>query len=175
MKLRLSLLGMNETIKNLKDVGIVIEKDFSIELVDNAYAIRDKAKEILEGKTNPMYSTGKLRDSIRADILDKDRVSIGPDMREVPYAEWVEFGHWMTGPWVAKSGKKIIAKGNKGARWWEGHHYMEGAWLEISPTIIPKIAKSLEQKLNSFARTKTNQLRNIRTGGYSKGKSLIKL
>ena len=167
MKFQLSLVGMNETIKNLNDFEIVIEKAHTEELVDIAYTIRDRAKEILEGKTNPIYSIGKLRNSIKANTLDKDRVSIGPDMREVNYAEWVEFGHYMTGGWTRKGSSK--------GRWWEGHHYMEEAWLEIFPTIIPKIAESLREVLNNFARTKTSRLRNIKTGTYTKAKSLIKL
>ena len=167
MKLGLSLQGINDTIKNLQDVGVVIEKDFSSELYNNLIEIRDKAKEILQGKVNPIYSTGKLRDSIEVNMLDKNRGTVGPDMRVAvnekgeSYAEWVEIGHYMTGGWVKK--------GNiKGARWWEGHHYMEGAWLEVSPKIIPKIAETLSVKMNSFARS-AKRTRHKTTGRFVAG------
>lgn len=179
MKLGLSLQGINDTIKNLNDVGIAINKDFSGELYNNLIEIRDKAKEILQGKVNPIYSTGKLRDSIEVNMLDKNRGTVGPDMRVAvnkkgeSYAEWVEFGHWMTGGFV-KKGTPVKVLKTKGAWWWEGHHYMEGAWLDVSPKIIPDIAKTLRETLNSFSRIKgKKQLRNINTEQFTKGKSLI--
>ena len=161
MKLGLSLQGINDTIKNLQEVGIIVEKDFTGGLIDNATKIRDKAKEILEGKTNPIYSTGKLKDSIEVNILDKNRITVGPDMRVAPYAEFVEIGHYMTGGWVKK--------GNiKGARWWEGHHYMEGAWLEVSPEITSKITETLNVKMNNFARS-AKRTRHKITGRFVEG------
>ena len=161
MKLGLTLQGINDTIKNLQVVGMVIEKDFTGELINNATRIRDRAKEILEGKTNPIYSTGKLKDSIKVNILDKNRITVGPDMRVAPYAEWVEIGHYMTGGWVKK--------GNiKGARRWKGYHYMEGAWLEVSPKIIPDIAKTISVKMNSFARS-AKRTRHKTTGRFVEG------
>jgi hypothetical protein len=164
VKLGLSLSGVNNSINNVKEILPIITEDFTGKLIDGAYAIKDKAKEILNSKVNPVptgYSTGKLSNSIKANILDKNRNSIGPDMREVPYAEWIEVGHYMTGGWVKK--------GNiKGARWWEGHHYMEGAWLEISPTIIPKIAETLNIKMNSFARS-VKRTRHKTTGRFVSG------
>ena len=161
MKVGLTLQGINDTIKNLQVVGMVIEKDFTSELINNATRIRDRAKEILEGKTNPIYSTGKLKDSIKVNILDKNRITVGPDMRVAPYAEFVEIGHYMTGGWVKK--------GNiKGARWWEGHHYMEGAWLEVSPEITSKITETLNVKMNNFARS-AKRTRHKTTGRFVSG------
>ena len=156
MKLGLSLSGVNESISNLQDMGVIITADFTSQLIQYGKQIRDRAKEILEGKTNPQYSTGKLRNSIEMKTTGQTgtvngvtalSISVGPDMRVAPYAEWVEFGHYMVGGWVAK-GQKV-----KGARWWPGHHYMEGAWLEISPNITKQIGDTLSVKLNDYART----------------------
>ena len=172
MKLGLSLKNVDTSLNNLKSAGVIIQSDFKTKLIDEGRKIRDRAKEILEGKVNPIYSTGKLRDSIKLNVtqetgawsgMETTNVSIGPDMREAPYAEWIEFGHYMTGGWHIK-GSKIP----KGARWWEGHHYMEGAWLEISPHISQQISDTMKLSLNSFDKSGKN-IRHRTTGRYVKG------
>ena len=162
MKLSLSLDGVNKSIANLQNMGVVIESDFTGSLIDNGKRLRDKAKEILEGKVNPIYSTGNLRNSIQVKVIDKDNVEVGPDMKIAPYAEWVEFGHYMTGGWNIKG--QVV----KGARWWEGHHYMEGAWLEISPTIAKQVSDTLNMTLENFAKG-AGRVRHKTTGRFVRG------
>jgi len=184
VKLGLSMSGVNDTIKVLGNIYGVSVDEMKKGLVKNVKEIRDKAKEILENKVSkdPRYSIGTLRDSIGVTSGNIETeygsqnvatgrwakkqskpfsVSVGPDMRKAPWADWVEIGHYMTGGWVKK--------GNiKGARWWEGHHYMEGAWLEVSPKIIPKIAETLSVKMNSFARS-AKRTRHKTTGRFVAG------
>lgn len=154
MKLGLSLNGVNASIANLKQAGLIIDSDFNGQLIENGKRLRDRAKEILRDKVNPVYSTGKLANSINMNVteetgawsgLKSTNISVGPDMRIAPYAEWVEIGHYMSVTWKTKENIKA-------ARWWEGHHYMEGAWLEISPTIIKDITDKVTISMNSFDR-----------------------
>jgi len=172
MKLGLSLSGVNKTLESLQKLGVEITSDFKLELIENGKQIRDKAKQILEGKTNPIYSTGKLRDSIEMNVGEETgawsgtkslNIPIGPDMRVAPYAEWVEFGHYMTGGWNT-SGKAV-----KGARWWNGHHYMEEAYLEVSPKISKQIADTINLKLNNFGRSASKRTRNLTSGRFVAG------
>lgn len=162
MKVGLSLSGVNASLASLRQAGVIIESDFTGQLIENGKLLRDKAKEILEGKVNPIYSTGNLRDSIELNVLSKDNITVGPDMRKAPYAEWVEFGHYMTGGWTIKGGNV------KGARWWEGHHYMENAWLEVSPNITKQVTDTLKVKLNSFAKG-AGRIRHQTTGRFVAG------
>lgn len=157
MKLGLSVQGSQGIITSLNGLAGAVGSDAVFELIKIGQEIRDKAKEILEGKTNPEYSTGKLRNSIKSTVVEQKggadeitsvSVSVGPDMREAPYAEWVEFGHYMTGGYVS-SGGKIAA----GTRWWEGHHYMEGAWTEISANITTRIKNTLSVSLNNYIKS----------------------
>jgi len=168
MKLELSLSEVDTTIANLQKAGFVIQSSFADQLVEAGKKLKDRAKEILDDKVNPIYSTGRLRDSIELNFGERTdawsgikslNITVGPDMRIAPYAEWVEFGHYMTGGWRAK--------GNiKGARWWEGHHYMEGAWLEISPEITKQIADTLKVKLNDFDFDRSAKRVRHRTTGH---------
>jgi len=167
MQLGISLSGQNDSLKNLNDISFIIKKDFTGELIENGKRLRDKAKEILEGKVNPIYSIGKLRDSIKMEVPDRNHITVGPDgsaknEKGQSYDEWVEFGHYMVGGWAEKGKLK------KGARWWEGHHYMEGAWLEISPHISQQISDTMKLSLNSFDKSGKN-IRHRTTGRYIKG------
>ena len=102
MKISLSISNVKETLKNLKEAGIVIKKDFQGELIEHGKSLRDQAKEILESesqmRTNKKYWTGNLKDSIKMNIIERDDevvgISVGPDMRVAPYAEWIEIGHF---------------------------------------------------------------------------------
>ena len=171
MKIGISLEGVNNSLANLRSAGVIVQSDFNGQLIENGKRLRDKAKEILEGKVNPIYSTGKLRDSIELNVtqqtgawsgIESTNISVGPDMRKAPYAEWVEIGHYMTGGWNIK-GNKV-----KGARWWKGHHYMEGAWLEISPNISKQITDTLKVKLNNFGKS-AKRTRHLTTGRFVAG------
>lgn len=165
MKTYLSLSGVNQTLDNLKQAGIIIPHNFKAELVKYGKDISKKAKEILEQKsairTNKQYWTGKLQKSIKVNILEREDemvgISVGPDMREAPYAEWVEIGHFVHGGWY----------GEKGA-WWEGYHYMEGAYAEIAPEIPDNISKTLKTVLNNFAQS-VGRIRHKRTGRFVSG------
>lgn len=169
MKIGLSLSGINATLKNLQDSGIVVKTNFNESLVESGKQLRDKAKEILTNKVNPVYSTGRLRDSINLNIGQETgawsgqeslNISVGPDMRIAPYAEWIEFGHYMVSGWSSKGTGK--------GEWWEGHHYMEGAWLEVSPTISKQVADTINIKLNNFARS-VQRTRHKKTGRFVGG------
>jgi len=168
MKLGLTLSGINQTIKNLEQAGIVIQKDFGNELLDKGKQIRDKSKEILEresaSRTSKRYWTGALKESIKVNVVRKERdnitgISVGPDMRRAPYAEWIEVGHFVVAG----------AFGTKMGNWWEGYHYMEGAYAELAPEIPQKIAKTLNISLTKFARTASKRTRHVKTGKFVGG------
>jgi hypothetical protein len=150
MKFTMSVKGMNESLQNLSKAGFAIETNFYNKLIDEARNLQRKAQEILNEVTNPIYSTGKLAASIEVNALDKGRISVGPNASKAPYAEWVEFGHYMTGG--ALQGSQTFAKGGKvqGARWWEGHHYMEKAWLQEGQSIPSKVADTLRVNLQHY-------------------------
>lgn len=166
MKLGLSLSGMNTTIKNLQDAGIVVEKNFKTELVEQGKRLRDKAKEILstqsQVRTSQRYWTGKLHDSIQLNITeergDMIGIRVGPDMRVAPYAEWVEIGHFLT------AGEFGMEQGG----WWEGYHYMEGAYTQLAPDIPSKIARTVTLALNKFGRS-AGRTRHRKTGKFVAG------
>ena len=83
-------------------------------------------------------------------------ISVGPDMRTAPYAEWLEIGHY-TG-----LGAKY------GGTWWEGYHYLEGAYAEIGPSIPKQIAKTLSVALNKFSMS-AGRIRHKTTGRFVAG------
>ncbi len=175
MKLGLSLQGVNQNLRSLTDMGVVIDHNFKTDLVEQGKKLRDKAKEILETKsqqrTDKRYWTGKLQEAIKLYVGELTTygykggtefepetrkslsISVGPDMRVAPYAEWVEIGHY-------KSTSKD---------WWEGYHYMEGAYVEVAPEISSNIAKTLKVTLNRFARTANQRTQNLKTGRITSG------
>ena len=167
----LSLSGINQTIKNLQEAEIIIKKDFKAELIDQGKELRDKAKEILaresQRRTSQKYWTGKLHDSIKMTITKEWKwktgesmsISVGPDMRVAPYAEWIEIGHFLV------SG----AFGQERGRWWEGYHYMEGAYVELAPEIPTKIGETLKVSLSRFGRTASGRIRHLKTGKFVPG------
>jgi len=161
-------------IRNLKELGFVVDHNFKTDLVEQGKKLRDKAKEILETKsqqrTNKRYWTGKLQEAIKLYVGETAsygyagnigfkpetrkalNISVGPDMRVAPYAEWVEIGHHD----------------------WEGYHYLEGAYVELAPEIPANIAKTLRITLNKFARTASQRTRNLKTGRITPGFAGIK-
>ena len=174
MKLGLSLQGLDNSIKNLEKVNLVINKDFRMDLLEQGNKLRDKAKQILQARsmqrTGMKYWTGKLKDSIKVNVGETISwgfkagsvntpegrnifsISVGPDMRTAPYAEWIEFGH---------------STGYGGTKW-EGYHYLEGAYTEIGPSIPRQIAKTLSIALNNFAFS-AGRIRNKTTGQFVAG------
>jgi len=162
-------------IRNLKELDFVVRGNFKIDLVAQGKKIRDRAKEILEAKskqrTGKKYWTYKLQNAIKLHVGELTTygykggtefepetrkslsISVGPDMRVAPYAEWVEIGHY-------KSTSKD---------WWEGYHYMEGAYVEVAPEISSNIAKTLKVTLNRFARTANQRTQNLKTGRITSG------
>lgn len=170
MKLSLSLSGINNTIASLQNAGITIQKDFKSELINQGNEIRDKAKEILqersEQRTGQAYWTGRLYNAIKTtidqnyDTSEMIGISVGVDLREAKYGEWVEIGHRKVSGWSTK-------KDVSGAEWWEGYHFLEDAYLNIAPTIAKQIADTLAIKLTHFARgTRT---KSTTTGKFVKG------
>jgi len=167
VKIGMSVTGINDSKIALNAAGENIVVVCRRAMFNSAVKISERAKEILREKVRkipPIYSTGKTERSIKVNILDKDRVTIGPDMRESPHSEWVEVGHRVIRGYTTKTHKPI------GGTWWEGYHYMEGAWLEISPTIPKEVADSVTLSLKKFGKMKTTQLRNIKTGQFTPGR-----
>jgi len=166
VKLGLSLSGINQTIKNLESVGFLLQTDFKSELIQQGKSLRDKAKEILadesQRETGQKYWTGKLQDSIQMKINQETGqmvgISVGPDMRTAPYAEYIEVGHFIHGGFYG-------TKGN----WWEGYHYMEKAYIEMKDEIPAKIAETLKVSLNRFARSASKRTVHKTTRRFVKG------
>lgn len=168
MKIGLSLNNYNETLKNLRLAGFQIKNDFKADIIDYGGKIRDRAKQILaeesKRRTNQRYWTGRLHDSIESRITQRDDeivgISVGPDSRRAPYAEWVEIGHYIvSGPFGAQRGP-----------WWEGYHYMERAFTEIAPEIPNQIANTLSVSLTKFDQgRRTRRTRHRTTGRFVKG------
>jgi len=144
------------------------------DLVEHGKEIRDKAKEILENRsqqeTGKKYWTGKLQESInlyiggeisygyetgtsfKPETRESLSISVGPDMRVAPYAEWVEIGHY-------KSTSKD---------WWEGYHYLEGAYAEVAPKMSDNITKTVKIALTKFERTANQRTRHGKTNNLLK-------
>ncbi len=166
MKLGMSLSGINQTIKNLESVGVLIQTDFKSELIQQGKSLRDKAKEILadesQRRTSQRYWTGKLQDSISMNIRVERKemvgISVGPDMRTAPYAEYIEIGHFIHGGFYGTKGD-----------WWEGYHYMEKAYVQMENEIPAKISETLQVSLNRFARTASKRTRHKTTGRFVGG------
>jgi len=171
LKLGLSLSGINQTVKNLEEAGIIIPKDFNTELIDQGRKLRDRAREILaresQRRTSQRYWTGKLEESIKMEVTEDWKwktgkslsISVGPDMRVAPYAEWIEIGHYLVGG----------AFGTKRGGWWPGYHYMEGAYTELAPKIPGEITKTLRVSLNKFSQTASKRIRHLKTGRFVSG------
>lgn len=166
MKLGMSLHGINQTIKNLESVGFLLQTNFKSDLIQQGKDLKDKAKEILadesQKRTSQRYWTGKLQDSIKMNInINKKEmvgISVGPDMRTAPYAEWVEIGHYEHGGFYGTRGN-----------WWEGYHYMEKAYVEMEDKIPAQITQTLQVTLNRFARTVSKRTRHKTTGRFVAG------
>jgi len=166
LKLGISLSGINQTTKSLGVIEPLLKEEFKRLLIEQGESLRDRAKEILESesirRTDPRYWTGKLQRSIKSEVTettrDRTRLSVGPDMRIAPYAEWVEIGHYVHGGWYGVKGD-----------WWEGYHYMEKAYVEMEGEIIDKIGRGLKISLNKFARSASKRTVHKTTGKYVKG------
>lgn len=170
MKLGLTLSGINKTLQNLEQAGVIIEKDFKSGLIDQGKILRDKAKQILEQKsaqrTSKRYWTGKLQESIKLNISTERKemigITVGPDLRVAPYAEWVEIGHFLV------AGEFGQQRGG----WWEGYHYLEGAYTEMADEIPKKIAETISLDLERFGRA-AGRTRHLVTGRFVGGFAMI--
>ena len=148
MKLTLTVQNYNTILRSLQRAGIEIKEDFKSQIVDYGGEIRNRAREILSEessrRTNKRYWTGKLYDAIESRFVTREDnlvgVSVGVDMRSVPYAEWVEIGHYLVG------GTFGLQRGD----WWEGYHYLERAYTEIAPDIPSKISQTLKVSLRKY-------------------------
>lgn len=176
MKTTLTYRGTKESIYGLEGATNHIKQKFFDNLVVKADLIKWKARDNLEESIiNEEESTGKLRESIKtaingnvvmqdgifrykkgasggmggkfADKSSSIEITVGPDMREAPYAEYVEFGHYK------RAGSKKYYEysgGMKGSNWWEGYHYMENAWNDVSPDIYDDIVKNMKEELRWY-------------------------
>lgn len=167
MKIGLSLNGVNATIKNLQNAGMVIPTDFRSQLVTQANEIRDRAKQILEEqsstRTSKKYWTGRLQSAIRTNVKTNETsmvgVEVGVDLRTARYGEWVEIGHRIANPFTGK-----MIEGS----WWEGYHYLEGAYVEKAPDIPRLISDTLKVSLSHFD-TRGKRTRSKATGRFVAG------
>jgi hypothetical protein len=141
MKLTLTVQNYNTILRSLQRSGIEIKENFKGQIVDYGKEIRNRAKEILSEestrRTNKRYWTGRLYDAIESrHVIREDNIvgiSVGVDLRDVRYAEWVEIGHY-----------------DSWKNWWEGYHYLERAYTEVAPEIPGKIAQTLKTVLRKY-------------------------
>ena len=168
---RLGLKGAGTTLRNFDGLDKRLREKHKEWLYEGAKRIEKAAKEILQSRVNPIYSTGKLGGSIHTTFNPTEPqpyARVGPDMRVAPYAEWVEYGHFMVGGW-----------GGGGGRWWEGHHYMRDAFLQERGNIMNSIEADLAHELKYYPYLGYDykweltywgpRARSITTGRYAKG------
>jgi hypothetical protein len=184
MKIHMSLSGIYDTIKNLEGANIALTTDVKTSLIDSTNEIRNRAKDILEdnlrrgkskisgARSGYEYSTGKLGENIKSEIVTDEKTvtgtRVGVDLRSVRYAEWVEIGHRKM-QWHSKRNlDEFVGSGD----WWEGYHYLESAYLEVGPTIIPKIKDTVRETFRFYS-FKGGRTRNVQTGRYSRGSNYI--
>jgi len=176
MKIHMSLNGINDTIKNLEDMGLVIPGNVKTSLIDSTNTIRDRAKMILEeqseSRTGKKYWTGKLQDNIKSEIVTDDKTvtgtRVGVDLRSVRYAEWVEVGHRIMQWHSKKDPDEFVGSG----AWWDGYHYLESAYLEEEPKIASKIRDTVRETFKHYS-FKGGRSRNVQTGRFSRGTNYI--
>jgi len=151
LKFKIGIAGISKTIENVEKLEQAVKQAYLNKLTESANKFRDKAKEVLHNSVNLEYSTGKLESSINS-VIDEKRLTarVGPDMRIAPYAEWVEFGHF-----IGLSGQ-----------WWSGHHYMSRAWLEIKDEVAEEITKEIANALKNYAITTNNRVQHKGTGKF---------
>jgi hypothetical protein len=134
IKFEIDKTSLNNIFTNLKSIESIVDYDLKDNLNKKSYELRNKAREILEGKILPDgESTGNLSASIDVAEVSPTNFEIGPDMDKAFYANWIETGHFLV---------------NK--KWWEGYHYMEGAWNENSPDMVNHIATAIKNNLQKL-------------------------
>lgn len=166
-------------MKNLEDLGFIINTNVKSKLIDQTNQVRDRAKAILESesssRTGKKYWTGKLQNAIKTDIMTDDSTvtgtRVGVDLRSARYAEWVEIGHKVISGYRRETiGGPKVAIGS--GAWWEGYHYLESAYLEIAPYLSSKITDTVKEAFTHFS-FKGGRTRNVKTGQFSKGQSYL--
>jgi len=170
----MSLDGINKTIKNLEDMGLVINTNVKSTLIDKSREMELRAKQILGEKalrhyiqTGRTYWTGNLQKNIETEIVADEKTVTGTAVgvsKAIKYAEWVEIGHRIM-QWHSKTNPKNFT--GSGA-WWEGYHYLESAYLEVAPTISSKITDTVQVILSNFSR-KGGRTRSKATGKFTRG------
>ena len=123
-------------------------------------AIQTAGELIVNTAKSPGYvpvKTGKLRDSITATYNLKapaaihPTVVVGPDMRIAPYAEFVEFGHFL------RNGES-----------WPGAHYMYRAYKDNKEKIADIVKVNLQGALKYYGQG-IGGARHLRTGRFVGG------
>ena len=142
---RTTITGMQRIDKLMAKIVKKTNEFLSSELEPNAILFRDAARQILTTEVEKSEYPGKkitraLEDSIAITVnTDKWEVTIGPDGSAVSlsgdsYAEWVEYGHFMTG-W-GTAGPGLTAAGNP-AKFWPGYYFMNRAF-ELNKDKVPE-------------------------------------
>ena len=183
------MIGRDRIKKNLDVAGLTVNMTTKQYMQKATDAMRDRAKLNLaessiayissKSKTGHSYWTGKLQRNIRSEIVDSGKnhikTSVGVDLDEVEYAEWVELGH-RTGIKHQGAKNRYYIKYKKKTSnkkvWWEGYHYLERAFLELAPKMTAELRKSINVEFEQF--TKESGVMKTDYGRLTKGNFIIK-
>jgi len=153
------MTGDTQLRATLRKLEEEVPKGMALALGNAGEKIKDRAQQLLENasaaRTGKKYWTGKLQESIRTRLVEGQGIAtagktigfvVGPDLRTVPYAGYVEVGH-----------------ATRGGDWWEGYHYMENAFVQLYDKVVRDIEKAVEARVNEVASGKAETLpgRNI--------------
>ena len=184
MYITLKTKNVENARKNAVNLDGSLKKWFLNDIYKAATDIEKRSKEILKSKTHyewvrpgEHHTPGRLAGSIHttpesAEQLDNrnPRVRVGPNLRIAPYAEWVEFGHFMTGGGARKIGGKWKYGGK--TWWWKGYHYMSEAAREKRATFKGELTTSFTSELSHYGFVQTERgvrIRHLRTGRFVGG------
>jgi len=170
MKLNIKMASVRPLIDRLTQINQGIKDEFIDGIANTAATMAEDARVILEERseqrTGKRYWTGNLQQSIDINPTTSageiTGVSVGPDMRKAPYAEWIEYGHYrVAGDFGGDQGE-----------WWEGYHYMEEAYAKNKDKFIKDIEKGLKtvlsKDLTNFGTGPGGSVRHKLTGQFVK-------
>ncbi len=132
LKMKLKYSGIQQTLINFAGADDFFKNNFLNKLGEAAQILYDTVK-------SPGYTpvdTGTLRDSIAITFNPNiPEARVGPDMRQAPYAEWVEFGHFQ-----------------RDGKWLPGQHYLDRAYRDSKDKMIGVIQAGLANALSNYGR-----------------------
>lgn len=188
MYVTLKVKNVENAKKNAVNLDGSLKRWFLKEVYDSAKDIEERSKEILMSKAHyrwvrpgEHHTPGRLAGSIHVtpesvEQLDNRNpvVRVGPNLRIAPYAEWVEFGHYMVGAGLAaykskKTGKWIYPEKR---RWWRGYHYMGEAAREKRASLPNELTTSFTSEMTNYGFIRTSKgvrIRHLRTGRFVGG------